>query len=188
MKAFIVGGWVRDKILGIISQDKDWVVVGATPEDLLCQNFKQVGASFPVFLHPLTQEEYALARTERKTGSGYHGFSVSFDKTVTLEEDLLRRDLSINAIAFDVDNEIYVDPFGGIQDLENKVLRHVSDAFSEDPLRVVRLARFHSLFADFSIDQNLLQLVEKMIADSLLKELAKERSSTSDRNFLETLF
>lgn len=175
MKAYIVGGWVRDKLLGINSQDKDWVVVGASPEELLDQGYKQVGASFPVFLHPKTQEEYALARTERKIGTGYHGFRVSFDKTVTLEEDLMRRDLSINAIAFDEDTQDYIDPFGGKKDLEKKILRHVSDAFAEDPLRIVRLARFHSLFADFSLDTTLLHLVESMVKAGSLKELAKER-------------
>jgi len=132
VKEYLVGGAVRDALLGIPVKDRDWVVVGATPQEMLDAGFKQVGADFPVFLHPETHEEYALARTERKQGHGYHGFTVHASPDVTLEEDLQRRDLTINAMAKSVDGEV-VDPFGGRQDLENRQLRHVSSAFSEDP-------------------------------------------------------
>ncbi len=139
---------MRDALLGVQATERDWVVVGSTPEDMLDKGFKQVGASFPVFLHPKNGEEYALARTEKKQGHGYHGFNVDFHPGVTLEEDLQRRDLTINAIARDDDGSL-VDPYGGQRDLEQKVLRHVSDAFVEDPLRVLRVARFAARFAGF---------------------------------------
>ncbi|MDF4696791.1 multifunctional CCA tRNA nucleotidyl transferase/2'3'-cyclic phosphodiesterase/2'nucleotidase/phosphatase, partial [Vibrio parahaemolyticus] len=147
MQVYLVGGAVRDKLLGIDSYDNDWVVVGATPEMMLSQGYTAVGKDFPVFLHPKSKEEYALARTERKSGSGYTGFECFFDQNVTLEEDLIRRDLTINAMAMESDGTIH-DPYGGQQDLNDKLLRHVSDAFIEDPLRVLRVARFAAKLAD----------------------------------------
>ena len=141
MKHYLVGGAVRDELLGLPVLDRDWVVVGSTPEAMLAKGFKSVGKDFPVFLHPDTHEEYALARVERKTGPGYHGFEFNTDSSVTLEEDLSRRDLTINAIAKTKDGEL-IDPYNGRNDLEKKVLRHVSDAFTEDPVRILRVARF----------------------------------------------
>lgn len=141
MKIYLVGGAVRDHLLGLTPKEKDWVVVGATPNQLVSMGFRQVGKDFPVFLHPKTHEEYALARTERKTGSGYYGFECQFDPTVTLEQDLLRRDLTINAMAMDEKGHL-IDPYQGQRDVENKILRHVSPAFVEDPIRVLRVARF----------------------------------------------
>lgn len=141
MKTYLVGGAVRDKLLGLKVTDRDWVVVGADINTMLNAGYQQVGADFPVFLHPKTHEEYALARTERKSGQGYTGFVCDFTPDVTLEEDLLRRDLTINAIAQAEDGTL-VDPYGGQQDLEARLLRHVSPAFVEDPLRVLRVARF----------------------------------------------
>jgi tRNA nucleotidyltransferase (CCA-adding enzyme) len=142
MKIYLVGGAVRDEILGLPVRERDWVVVGATPQQLLDQGFRPVGKDFPVFLHPRSGEEYALARTERKTAAGYHGFATQFSPEVTLEQDLQRRDLTVNAIARDLESGAIIDPFGGRDDLNAKVLRHVSPAFVEDPLRVLRLARF----------------------------------------------
>ena len=150
MKSYIVGGAVRDALLGMPVQDRDWVVVGATPEDMLAQGFRPVGKDFPVFLHPETQEEYALARTERKTAPGYRGFVFHTSPDVKLEDDLVRRDLTINAMARADDGSI-VDPFGGQRDIAGKVFRHVSDAFLEDPVRILRLARFAARFPDFSV-------------------------------------
>ena len=141
MKVYLVGGAVRDAQLGLPIKDRDWVVVGATPELMLQKGFKPVGKDFPVFLHPITHEEYALARQERKTGKGYHGFAMVAVPEITLEQDLLRRDLRINAMAQDEQGNI-IDPYDGLADLKNKRLRHVSDAFKEDPVRVLRLARF----------------------------------------------
>ena len=141
MKIYLVGGAVRDALLGLPIKDKDWVVVGATPQGMLDAGYQQVGRDFPVFLHPQTREEYALARTERKSGSGYTGFTCYAAPDVTLEADLQRRDLTINAMARDDNGEI-IDPYNGRDDLENRLLRHVSPAFSEDPLRVLRVARF----------------------------------------------
>ena len=141
MDTFLVGGAVRDRLLGLPVQDRDWVVVGATPADLTAAGFLPVGRDFPVFLHPATREEYALARTERKTGAGYRGFAVDTSPEVTLEQDLSRRDLTINAIAERADGTL-VDPFGGQRDLRQRVLRHVSPAFAEDPVRLLRVARF----------------------------------------------
>lgn len=175
MKAYIVGGWVRDKVLGTDSADRDWVVVGTTAEYLLSQGYCQVGASFPVFLHPQTKEEYALARKEIKTSAGYHGFSVQFDPSVTLEEDLLRRDLTINALAYDPDADKVIDPFGGLKDLSNKILDSVSNAFEEDPLRVVRLARFHAMLPDFTISSELSSQVDKIVSSGEIKSLVIER-------------
>ena len=148
MKIYLVGGAVRDILMGREPSDRDYVVVGSTPEEMESAGFKQVGKDFPVFLHPDTGEEYALARTEMKDGVGYNGFSVDFSPEVTLEEDLSRRDLTINAIAFDMDTCEFVDPFNGQDDIKNKVLRKVSDAFGDDPVRVLRLARFLARFGE----------------------------------------
>ena len=146
MKAYVVGGAVRDELLGLPLKDKDYVVVGATPEEMVRRGFKPVGKDFPVFLHPQTKEEYALARTERKSGRGYKGFTVHAAPDVTLEDDLRRRDLTLNAMAKDPDSGMLIDPFRGKQDLEQKILRHVSEAFAEDPVRILRVARFAARF------------------------------------------
>ena len=176
MNIYLVGGAVRDALLNIPVKDRDWVVVGATPEQLLEQGYQQVGADFPVFLHPDTHEEHALARTERKSGKGYQGFDCRFSPDITLEEDLLRRDLTINAMAQDDAGDI-VDPYNGKQDLENRILRHVSPAFSEDPLRVLRVARFAARFAEqgFSIAAETMSLMEQMVKDGELDHLVAER-------------
>lgn len=175
-KTFLVGGAVRDALLGVQVKEHDWVVVGSTPEEMLEEGFKQVGASFPVFLHPTSGDEYALARTEKKQGHGYHGFSVDFHPGVTLEEDLQRRDLTINAIARDEDGKL-IDPYGGQRDLQNKVLRHVSDAFVEDPLRVLRVARFAARFSGlgFRVHQSTLALMQEITRQGELQHLAAER-------------
>ncbi len=167
---------MRDALLGVQATERDWVVVGSTPEDMLDEGYKQVGASFPVFLHPKNGEEYALARTEKKQGHGYHGFNVDFHPGVTLEEDLKRRDLTINAIARDEDGSL-VDPYGGQRDLEQKVLRHVSDAFVEDPLRVLRVARFAARFVGFGfrVHQSTLALMQEITRSGELQHLAAER-------------
>ena len=173
---YLVGGAVRDRLLGIEVTERDWVVVGCTPEVMLERGFKQVGASFPVFLHPRNGEEYALARTEKKQGHGYHGFNVDFHPGVTLEEDLQRRDLTINAIAED-EHGCLIDPFGGQQDLENRILRHVSGAFVEDPLRVLRVARFAARFAHlgFRVHSSTLELMREITRSGELQHLAAER-------------
>jgi len=173
---YLVGGAVRDELLGVAPKERDWVVVGGTPDELLNRNFRQVGASFPVFLHPDTGEEYALARTERKQGHGYHGFAVDFHPGVTLEEDLLRRDLTVNAMARDEDGRL-IDPFGGQRDLEQRVLRHVSPAFNEDPLRVLRVARFAARFAEFGfrVHDSTMELMREMVASGELEHLVPER-------------
>lgn len=176
MKTYLVGGAVRDHLLNIPVKDHDWVVVGATPEEMLKAGYKQVGADFPVFLHPKSQEEYALARTERKSGKGYQGFSVDFGKDVTLEDDLIRRDLTINAMAQDQEGNI-IDPYNGQQDLASKQLRHVSDAFEEDPLRVLRVARFAARFhhLGFAVANETIALMEKISDSGELKYLTPER-------------
>ena len=176
MRSFLVGGAVRDRLLGRPAGDRDWVVVGATPEQMLAQGFKPVGRDFPVFLHPQTHEEYALARTERKSARGYRGFVVDADPGVTLEQDLARRDFTINAIAQDADGTL-VDPFGGARDLDARVLRHVSPAFVEDPVRVLRAARFMARFADagFTIAAETLELMRAMVADGEIDHLVPER-------------
>ena len=143
MKVYLVGGAVRDKLLGIPVKEKDWVVVGSTPQEMRDKGYRQVGKDFPVFLHPDTNEEYALARKERSTGPGHTAFNFSYSPNVTLEEDLSRRDVTINAIAMD-DAGNLIDPFNGKGDLENRIIKHVSDAFIEDPLRVLRVARFYA--------------------------------------------
>lgn len=176
MEKYLVGGCVRDELLGLPAQDKDWVVVGATPAMMLQQGFMQVGKDFPVFLHPETKEEYALARTERKIGKGYYNFSCDYQPTVTLEEDLARRDLTINAIAKTMGGDI-VDPYGGQRDLQQKILRHVSAAFSEDPVRILRVARFAARFAPlgFSIDPSTVQLMRQMVMAGEVDALVPER-------------
>ena len=176
MQVYLVGGAVRDHLLGHPYQEKDYVVVGATPEKLLSLGYQPVGKDFPVFLHPSTKEEYALARTERKSGVGYHGFQFFTHTSVTLEEDLIRRDLTINAMAMDDFGKLY-DPYGGQQDLQNKVLRHVSDAFLEDPLRVLRVARFAARYAQygFTIADETMQLMRGIAASGELATLTPER-------------
>ena len=155
MKIYLVGGAVRDQLLGKEPKEKDWVVVGSSPDEMIAKGFKQVGKDFPVFIHPKSGEEYALARTERKSGHGYTGFNFDTNSNVSLEEDLERRDLTINAIAQD-DSGNLIDPFGGQKDILEKKLRHVSDAFSEDPLRVLRIARFKSDLDNFEITKETL--------------------------------
>ncbi|OTA19892.1 multifunctional tRNA nucleotidyl transferase [Xenorhabdus beddingii] len=176
MKVYLVGGAVRDQLLGLPVTERDWVVVGGAPEKLLAQGYQQVGKDFPVFLHPKTHEEYALARTERKSGQGYTGFTCYAAPDVTLEEDLLRRDLTINAMAQTPEGEL-VDPYHGAHDLKNRTLRHVSTAFSEDPLRVLRLARFAARFAHlgFSIAPETQTLITEMVAGGELSSLTPER-------------
>ena len=173
MKTYLVGGAVRDALLGIAGADCDWVVVGATPEDMLAQGFVPVGRDFPVFLHPETREEYALARTERKSGRGYHGFVFHAQPDVTLEQDLARRDLTINAIAREGDT--LIDPYGGQRDLQAKVLRHVTDAFREDPVRILRVARFAARLPDFTVHPETLQLMRNMVQDGEADALVSER-------------
>jgi tRNA nucleotidyltransferase (CCA-adding enzyme) len=176
MQIYLVGGAVRDKLLDFPVFDKDWLVVGATVEEMLALNYQQVGQDFPVFIHPKTGEEYALARTERKSGKGYTGFQYHADPSVTLEEDLLRRDLTINAMAMDDDEHIY-DPYNGQQDLINKQLRHVSPAFSEDPLRVLRVARFAARYhhLGFSIADETIRLMTTLSTGDELEHLTPER-------------
>ncbi|MEX2332609.1 MAG: multifunctional CCA addition/repair protein, partial [Pseudohongiella sp.] len=173
---YLVGGAVRDALLGIDGSDRDWVVVGTTPDAMLRAGFTPVGKDFPVFLHPKTKEEYALARTERKSGTGYKGFTVYATPEVTLEEDLQRRDLTINAIAQDNEGNL-VDPWGGVSDLQNRILRHVSPAFAEDPLRVLRVARFAARFAGqgFTIASETQALMQAMSASGELNDLVAER-------------
>ena len=176
MQVYLVGGAVRDHLLGHPYHEKDYVVVGATPEQLLSEGYQPVGKDFPVFLHPKTKEEYALARTERKSGMGYHGFQFFTDTTVKLEEDLIRRDLTINAMAMDDSGKVY-DPYGGQKDLDHKILRHVSDAFTEDPLRVLRVARFAARYASygFRIADETLQLMKDIAQSGELDALTPER-------------
>ncbi len=186
MQIYMVGGAVRDALLGLAVQDHDWVVVGATPEELVAQGFLPVGKDFPVFLHPQTREEYALARTERKTARGYRGFVVHAEPDVTLEQDLARRDLTINSIAaparperatagFEADFEALIDPYGGQKDLRAKVLRHVTEAFREDPVRILRLARFAARFPDFSVAPDTLALMRDMVEGGEVDALVPER-------------
>lgn len=176
MQVYLVGGAVRDALLNRKVVERDYVVVGATPEEMLSQGFTQVGKDFPVFLHPKTQEEYALARTERKSGKGYTGFVCDASSSVTLEEDLLRRDLTVNAIAQDNYGKL-IDPYGGKKDLENRVLRHVSEAFNEDPLRVFRVARFATRYAylGFTIATETMALMQSMAQSGELSTLSAER-------------
>jgi tRNA nucleotidyltransferase (CCA-adding enzyme) len=186
MEIFMVGGAVRDALLGLPVQDHDWVVVGATPDELTALGYLPVGKDFPVFLHPQTREEYALARTERNTARGYRGFAIHAAPDVTLEEDLARRDLTINSIAaatrskragagFEADLEALIDPYGGQRDIRDKVLRHVTDAFREDPVRILRLARFAARFADFTVAPETLALMREMVAHGEVDALVAER-------------
>ncbi|HEY8939578.1 MAG TPA: multifunctional CCA addition/repair protein [Cellvibrio sp.] len=176
MKTYLVGGAVRDKLLGRPVTEQDWVVVGATPEQLQAQGFTPVGKDFPVFLHPQTKEEYALARTERKTGHGYAGFSFYCGEEVTLEEDLIRRDLTINAMAEDEQGNI-IDPYGGQADLQQKILRHVSPAFAEDPVRVLRIARFAARYHQygFHVANETIALMQTMVSNGEVDHLVAER-------------
>jgi tRNA nucleotidyltransferase (CCA-adding enzyme) len=176
MEVYLVGGAVRDEQLGLPVKERDWCVVGATPDDLLSKGYRQVGKGFPVFLHPETNEEYALARTERKTGAGYHGFEFQTSPDVTLEADLSRRDLTINAMARDADGNL-IDPFDGMADLEHRVLRHISDAFSEDPVRILRTAKFKARFAGlgFELAGETLDLMAQMVSDGEADSLQADR-------------
>ncbi|WP_089138260.1 multifunctional CCA addition/repair protein [Vibrio rumoiensis] len=197
MDIYLVGGAVRDQLLGIPSYDKDWMVVGSSPQEMLAQGFRAVGQDFPVFLHPDTQEEYALARTERKSGQGYTGFECHYAPDVTLEDDLARRDLTINAIAQSSDGTLH-DPYGGESDLHNRVLRHVSPAFSEDPLRVLRVARFAAKLQPlgFTIATETMVLMQQIVDSGELQHLTAERiwqewqkslSTSEPQVFLEIL-
>jgi tRNA nucleotidyltransferase (CCA-adding enzyme) len=180
MNIYAVGGAIRDELLGMPVQDRDYVVVGATPEQMIAKGFRPVGKDFPVFLHPDTHEEYALARTERKTSAGYHGFQFFYAPDVTLEEDLARRDLTVNAMAREVtpDGDLIgpvIDPFDGQTDLKNRVFRHVSDAFLEDPVRILRVARFSARFTDFTVAPETMALMRKMIEAGEVDALVPER-------------
>jgi len=195
MKSYSVGGAVRDQLLGLPVRDRDYVVVGATPEEMVKLGFRPVGKDFPVFLHPQTQAEYALARTERKTAPGYHGFVVHAAPEVTLEQDLARRDLSINAIAQAEDGTL-IDPFNGRADLAAKVLRHVSPAFAEDPVRILRVARFAARFQEFTIAPETLLLMQRMVdygeadhlvAERVWQELAKGLMETKPSRMFDSL-
>lgn len=197
MKTYLVGGAVRDELLGYPFKEKDWVVVGATIDDMITAGYQQVGKDFPVFLHPKTKEEHALARTERKTAAGYKGFEVHASPEVTLEEDLIRRDLTINAIAKDETGK-FIDPYDGITDIDNKILRHVSDAFAEDPVRILRIARFMARYAHlgFSVASDTMVLMQNMVAagevDALVpervwQEMEKALSERTPMSFIETL-
>jgi tRNA nucleotidyltransferase (CCA-adding enzyme) len=176
MEVYLVGGAVRDDLLGLPVVERDWVVVGATPDELLARGFRPVGKDFPVFLHPESHEEYALARTERKTAPGYHGFSIHAAPDVTLEDDLLRRDLTINAMARDARGQL-IDPHRGARDLEERWLRHVSPAFAEDPVRTLRVARFSARYAPlgFRVAPETLDLMRAMVADGEIDHLVPER-------------
>ena len=184
MKIYLVGGALRDKFLNIPIKDKDYVVVGSTPEEMVNKGFKPIGKDFPVFIHPDTKDEYALARTEKKIGIGYHGFKFYASPKVNLDEDLKRRDLTINAIAQDEDGNIY-DPYNGQIDIKKRILRHVSDAFIEDPLRVLRVARFATLDEKFVIHKDTLNLLKKMVLNEELKSLAIERVVVEIKKGLE---
>jgi tRNA nucleotidyltransferase (CCA-adding enzyme) len=197
MQIYLVGGAVRDKQLGIKPRERDWCVVGATPDELLGEGYKQVGLDFPVFLHPDTHEEYALARTERKTAPGYHGFAFECSPDVTIEDDLLRRDLTINAIAADAQGKL-IDPHGGLQDLKDRVLRHVSDAFCEDPVRILRVAKFSARFVElgFVIADETKALmramvengeVDALVPDRVWRETEQALSAAHSRVFFEVL-
>jgi len=197
MKVYLVGGAVRDELLGLPVTERDWCVVGATPDDMEAKGFRPVGKDFPVFLHPVTNEEYALARTERKTSTGYHGFKFYTASDITIEQDLARRDLTINAIARDEDGQL-IDPFDGKQDIENKALRHVSEAFAEDPVRILRAAKFAARFAHlgFRIDPSTIELMTAMVEngeaselvpDRVWKETAAALAGRAPRRFFEAL-
>ncbi|HTJ96417.1 MAG TPA: multifunctional CCA tRNA nucleotidyl transferase/2'3'-cyclic phosphodiesterase/2'nucleotidase/phosphatase, partial [Rhodocyclaceae bacterium] len=174
MKIYAVGGAIRDKLLGLPVKDRDWVVVGTTPGGMIRAGYRAVGRDFPVFLHPDTNEEYALARTERKTAPGYAGFVFHTAPDVTLEEDLIRRDLTINAIAEAEDGSL-IDPFNGQADIASKTLRHVSAAFAEDPVRILRVARFAARFHDFTVAPETMALMQSMVANGEVNALVAER-------------
>lgn len=187
MKTYLVGGAVRDLLVGVEPKDRDYVVVGSTPEEMLSLGFKQVGVDFPVFLHPETKEEYALARTERKSGTGYNGFICDFNPNVTLEDDLMRRDLTINSMAIDLDTNELIDPFNGESDLRSRILRHTSDAFTEDPVRVLRLARFQAQFGSrWDIAETTCRLVRKMYQRGEMSNLTAERVWKETEKALKT--
>jgi tRNA nucleotidyltransferase (CCA-adding enzyme) len=187
MKVYLVGGAIRDSLLGLPFHERDWVVVGATKEELTDKGYKQIGKDFPVFLHPETKEEYALARKERKTGSGHKAFSFEFDRNVSLEEDLERRDITINAIAQD-ENGNLIDPYNGQQDIEDKIIRKVSSAFKEDPLRVLRVARFAAKLKKlgFTIEEDTKTEIRNIVNSGELKTLSKERIWMETHKALET--
>ncbi len=197
MKIYLVGGAVRDELLGLVVKEQDWVVVGATPEEMLKSGYRQVGRDFPVFLHPVTNEEYALARTERKVGRGYTGFEFDTSPDVTLEEDLIRRDLTINAIAKKADGDFF-DPYHGRDDIQNKLLRHVSQAFTEDPVRILRVARFAARFTQFGfkVAAETIVLMKEMVrsgeinalvAERVWKELERALSEKNPEQFFQVL-
>ncbi len=197
MKTYLVGGAVRDKLLGLTIKDRDWVVTGASPDEMTALGYSSVGKDFPVFLHPKTKEEYALARTERKTSAGYHGFQFDTDITVTLEEDVQRRDLTINALAEDDDGKV-IDFVGGKADLEKRLLRHVSPAFAEDPVRILRIARFASRFANlgFKVAPETMTLMRQMVeggevdalvAERVWQEMSRALAEPSPEIFIEVL-
>lgn len=198
MKIYLVGGAVRDQLLGLSIKDKDYVVVGATPQQMVDKGFRPIGKDFPVFLHPKTHEEYALARTERKTAKGYHGFEFNTDISVTLEDDLARRDLTINAMAQDIDTKEIIDPYNGQQDLKDKVLRHVSHAFAEDPVRILRIARFAARYAHLGFvvheKTNLMMIemvnngeVDALVAERVWQELRKALNEKTPSEFIKVL-
>ena len=176
MKIYLVGGAIRDKLLGIVPKEKDWVVVGGSASELLNLGYKQVGKQFPVFLHPETSEEYALARLEKKIEKGHKGFAFETHKGVTLDQDLSRRDISINAIAESSDGKL-IDPYNGIQDIENRIIRHVSNAFAEDPLRIYRVARFYATLSEhnFKIHESTYELMREIVKSGEMEQLSKER-------------
>ena len=176
MKIYLVGGAVRDQLLNIPVKDRDYLVVGSTPQEMLDLGFKPIGKDFPVFLHPKTKNEYALARTEKKVGIGHKGFIFHASPDITIEEDLERRDITINAIAMDESNN-YIDPYGGMKDLKYKVIRHVSSAFQEDPLRVMRVARFYAKLDSFSIHKDTSDLMQKVVTKGEIQNLSAERLS-----------
>ena len=197
MKIFQVGGAVRDSILGVEANDKDWVVVGSSPEKMISEGFKPIGKDFPVFLHPQSNEEYALARTEKKSGKGYKGFTFYFDETVSLEEDLKRRDFTINSIAKDKNGSL-IDPYGGLEDLKNRIFRQTSESFSEDPLRSIRYAKFKTYphLANFSLDKITEESIKNigkadelghLSADRIWMELKTALSSSKSSNFFSSL-
>ena len=187
MKIYEVGGAVRDELLGLTPKDRDYVVVGSTPEEMLSLGYKQVGANFPVFLHPETGDEYALARTEESTGQRYQDFDCYFGKDVTIEQDLERRDLTINAIAKDIDTGELIDPFYGVDDIKRKMLRQTSVAFAEDALRVLRLARFWARFGkEWTIHPDTITLCNQMYKQGLLESLTPERVWIETQKALQT--
>ena len=189
MKVFQVGGSVRDELLGVEPKDRDWVVVNSSPEEMEKNGFKPIGKDFPVFLHPETNEEYALARTERKSGVGYKGFEFYFDSSVTLEDDLKRRDFTINSMAKDENGNI-IDPFEGRLDLQNKIFKHTSPAFEEDPLRVLRFARFkaYEQLHNFNLHKETEGYFKKIITSKELKDLSPERVWMETKKALENRF